>query len=60
MMKIIKGPNGKWQIIDDSGAVIGEYATNSQAWRALDRINREPISKREDSVDWAWRQRLDQ
>ena len=51
--------NGKWVVLDNSGTIISEHDTNSQAWRAMDRLTSEPISKREATADYIWRKGLD-
>lgn len=59
-MTVSRLPSGKWAVLDSTGAVISEHETNAQAWRALDRMQNEPINKREDTADWVWRRGLDQ
>lgn len=51
--------NGKWVVLDGSGGVVSEHDSNSAAWRAIDRLQNQPTSKREETADWAWRQGLD-
>ena len=47
--------DGRWAVLDPAGNTISTHDTNAQAWRAADRLANEPISKREDTADWAFR-----
>lgn len=59
-MTVSRLPSGKWAVLDNFGAVISEHDSNSAAWRALDRLENQPVNKREDNANWVWRQRLKQ
>lgn len=43
----------------DLRIVAGPFTTNAEAWRALDRIERQPASPQEEKTDWLWRQRVE-
>ncbi|MFC5421047.1 hypothetical protein ACFPOB_15930 [Bosea eneae] len=43
----------------DGVVLAGPFATNAEAWRALDRIERQPVSPQEEKTDWLWRQRVE-
>jgi hypothetical protein len=45
-MEIVRAEDGKWQLVD-SERVLGTYATNAEAWRALDRSVGEPVNPQE-------------
>ena len=47
--------DGQWCVYDGKGNQLGAYATNAAAWRAADRLQHEPINKREDTSDWSFR-----
>lgn len=47
--------DGQWIVTDPAGNTLSTHNTNAQAWRAADRLANEPISKREDTADWAFR-----
>ncbi len=52
-MTVVRLDSGMWAIIEPStGAIVSTHETNGQACRALDRLQNEPISKREDTADW--------
>lgn len=36
-MEIREAKAGKWEVVNNSGAVIATFATNSAAWRFVDR-----------------------
>ena len=55
-MKVCRKPDGQWAVENADGEVVGLYPSNAAAWRALDRLQNEPINKREDTADWAFRQ----
>ncbi len=50
-----KDIDGQWCVYDGKGNQLGAYATNAAAWRAADRLQHEPINKREDTADWSFR-----
>jgi hypothetical protein len=39
--------------------VLGQYETNAEAWRALDRMYGDPINKSEAKSEYLWGLRLD-
>lgn len=41
-------PDGRWSVGERA------FATNAQAWRHIDRLNNEPISRSEDVGDWVF------
>lgn len=44
-----------WIVQCARGAMLaGPFASNGEAWRALDRLERKPVSPAEDKVDWMW------
>lgn len=44
-----------WIVQCARGAMLaGPLTPNGEAWRALDRLERQPISPAEDKVDWMW------
>jgi hypothetical protein len=57
-LTVVHKPEG-YCVVDTDGRVqAGPFDLNSSAWRALDRMDREPVSKREDTGDWVSRQIL--
>lgn len=46
-----RAPDGKWMVCRD-GQVVGTLDTNREAWRLADKLNEEPVSRREQVVDW--------
>jgi len=54
--KVVQGNMGKWLVVSAEGETISEHETNSAAWRSLDRLCNEPINRREEVADWAFRQ----
>ncbi|WIJ26612.1 hypothetical protein [Devosia sp. RR2S18] len=57
-MTITRQQDGRWAVVNDAGETVSVHRTNSEAWRALDRLANEPINRREDIADWAWRRSL--
>jgi hypothetical protein len=49
---ILQGTDGWYIEYDDGITLAGPYDTNAEAWRALDRLNGEPINRREQVSDW--------
>lgn len=48
-----------WIVQCGQGAVLaGPFATNAEAWRALDRLERQPISPQEKLVDFLWERNI--
>jgi hypothetical protein len=45
-----------WAVLDDDGGIVQTgFETNATAWRWLDRLNCEPISRSEVVADWVSR-----
>lgn len=55
-MKPEQQPNGKWRVITTDSDVLASNLTNAQAWRFIDKANKEPVNKRQDTSDWAFGQ----
>jgi len=48
-----------WIVQCARGAMLtGPFATNGEAWRALDRLERQPISPQEKLVDFLWERNI--
>lgn len=45
----------RWAVIGDHGEVLENGLDNAGAWRALDKLKMEPLSRREETVEWAAR-----
>lgn len=43
-----------WVVIYGSEIVAGPFETNGEAWRALDRLHGEPVSRGEKTSEWLW------
>lgn len=52
--KIVKLGDGRWAVIYCGEIVAGPFDSNAQAWRALDRMTGDPISRSEKVADWAF------
>jgi hypothetical protein len=46
-MRVTQAADGTWQVETAAGVVLASGMTNSQAWRWVDRVNSEPITKTE-------------
>jgi hypothetical protein len=56
---IVKTAEG-WCVVDEQGvAIAGPFATNSEAWRAQDRMERQPVSPQEKRTDFMWQQNVE-
>ena len=53
-MKVTQTSDGKWAVVDATGAVLATCDTNAEAWRAYDRLANEPSTRRESNTDWSW------
>jgi len=51
-MIVSKHPDGGYCVMNGASIVAGPFDTNAQAWRALDRISGEPISRSEKVSMW--------
>lgn len=55
---IVIGTRGNFHVCDDLGGhgaiLAGPFETHAEAWRALDRLSGEPVSKAEDTSEWVW------
>ncbi|WP_434723063.1 hypothetical protein [Mesorhizobium sp. RIZ17] len=51
MKTVIEGEGG-FVVVADAQTVAGPYPTNADAWRALDRLEGDPISPAEKRADW--------
>lgn len=49
-MRIIQLGRDWW--IEGASGRYGPFATNAEAWRALDRMDGEPVGKAEAVTDW--------
>lgn len=56
---VTQTPEGWTVNLPHGGVLAGPFATNAEAWRALDRIERQPASPQEEKTDWLWRQRVE-
>lgn len=50
-MTVIEGGGG-FVVVDGGETLAGPFPTNAEAWRALDRMEGEPISPAEKRADW--------
>lgn len=50
-MSKVEQRDGKWFAIDGERTE-GPFDTNSQAWRAMDRLAMEPVNREENTTDW--------
>ena len=57
-MDVVQTPEG-WVVMRNSEIVDGPFATNGEAWRALDRRTGDPVSRSEKTSEWLWQQQLD-
>jgi hypothetical protein len=48
---------GKW-VVTDGGRIVGEFGSNAEAWRFIDRRSGDPTNRSERVTDWLWQQRL--
>lgn len=55
-MTIIRIDAGWIVQASDGSIAAGPFPTNAEAWRALDRIERQPVSPQEKRTDWMWEQ----
>ena len=47
--------SGAWFVVGADGRVLaGPFKTNAEAWRALDRINGQPVSRSEKTSEYLW------
>lgn len=58
-MTIVRTDDGWVVQAADLRVIAGPFATNAEAWRALDRIERQPASPQEEKTDWLWSQRVE-
>ncbi len=47
----VKEIGGKWALCD-GGRAICYYPSSREAWKACDKLNGDPLSRREDIVEW--------
>ena len=45
-----RGDNG-WNVLD-MGRVVSTHAANREAWLAMDKIRKEPVSRKEHVTEW--------
>ncbi len=50
--KVIKLVDGRWAVVWCGEVVAGPFDLNDEAWRALDRMTGDPISRSEKTPDW--------
>jgi len=53
-MIICKQPDGKYLVMSVGNVLAGPFDTNSEAWRQLDRLTGQSVSKAEDTAEWVW------
>lgn len=58
-MTVFSTADGKFEVFAGSERLAGPFDTSAQAWRWIDRYTGEPISKREDTAQWAWDRSVD-
>jgi len=52
-MTVIPDDFNGWSVIDDFGRILAEgFETNVSAWRWIDRLEGEPISRSEHVAEW--------
>jgi hypothetical protein len=54
MLSVRKTENSEWVVTDLNSVVAGPFKTNSEAWRAMDRITGDVVSKSESTSQWLW------
>lgn len=53
-MTAVRTPDGRWQVVAGGSVLAGPFETSADAWRWIDRNSGDPISKGEQTADWAW------
>ncbi|WGG58230.1 hypothetical protein [Brucella intermedia] len=53
-MNVFKQPDGKYLVVSGGNVLAGPFDTNAEAWRQLDRLTGQVVSKSEDTADWVW------
>lgn len=51
-MIVSKQPDGKYYVLNRGNVIAGPFDTNSEAWRRLDRLTGDPISRSEKVSEW--------
>lgn len=51
-MIVNKHPDGGYCVMNGASIVAGPFNTNSDAWRALDRLEGDPINPAEKKSEW--------
>lgn len=59
-MRVVKLKDGTWGVVWGEELMAGPFETNSAAWRALDRLTGDPVSRSEKTAEWLWQQRCDE
>lgn len=59
MARVIQQQDGRYAVeARDGSRLAGPFPTNAEAWRALDRLNHEPINPAEKRTDYGVQQHL--
>jgi len=46
MLKVTESQNGVWNVVDENGEVLAEETSNSNAWRAVERLERRKAGRK--------------
>lgn len=57
-MNVVVKASDCWFVYNGNYFVAGPFKTNAEAWRALDRLEGQPINRSENTSDWSWNKRL--
>jgi hypothetical protein len=52
--RVVKQPDGAWQVLDDTGQVLAKGLSNELAWRITDKLNQEAASTVESRRAYRW------
>ena len=53
-MEVVQDSDGSWMIREAGGRIISDGMTNREAWRRLDILRNEALSKSQDTASWAF------
>lgn len=58
-MIVSRLPVGQWVVRDTHYDIVaGPFATNGQAWKALDRLEGAPVNRSQATSEWSWNKRV--